>query len=42
MTRHGISAEQAFQQLSHESQNTNIKLRDIAARLVQDLGPAAE
>jgi GAF domain-containing protein len=42
MARHGISAAQAFQQLSHESQNSNLKLRDIAARLVHDLGPAAE
>jgi GAF domain-containing protein len=42
MARRGISAEQAFQQLSRESQNSNVKLRDIATRLVHDLGSGAE
>lgn len=36
MARRGGSAEQAFAELSRWSQNTNIKLRDIAARLVKD------
>ena len=34
MTRRGISAEQAFDELSRQSQNSNTKLRDIAARVV--------
>jgi len=34
MTRRGISAEQAFDELSRQSQNTNTKLRDLAARVV--------
>jgi GAF domain-containing protein len=34
MAQRGISAEQALEELSRESQNTNVKLRDIAARLV--------
>jgi GAF domain-containing protein len=42
MARRGISAEQAFQELSRESQNSNVKLRDIAVRMVHDLGPGAE
>jgi GAF domain-containing protein len=35
MTRRGISAEQAFDELARESQNTNTKLRDLAARVVE-------
>jgi GAF domain-containing protein len=35
MTRRGITAEQAFDELSRESQNTNTKLRDLAARIVE-------
>jgi len=35
MARRGISAEEAFSELSRESQNTNTKLREIAARIVQ-------
>lgn len=35
MARRGISAEQAFAELARESQNTNVKLRVIAARLVE-------
>ena len=35
MARRGIGAEQAFHELSRESQNTNTKLRDLAARLVE-------
>ncbi|MGH3158634.1 MAG: ANTAR domain-containing protein [Streptosporangiaceae bacterium] len=37
MTQRGITAEQALEELSRESQNTNVKLRDIATRLVTDL-----
>lgn len=35
MATHGIDAEQAFALLARESQNTNVKLREIAARLVE-------
>lgn len=35
MAVHGIDAEQAFKLLARESQNSNIKLRDVAARLVE-------
>jgi GAF domain-containing protein len=35
MALRGISAEEAFNELSRESQNTNTKLREIAARIVQ-------
>ena len=35
MARHGISAEQALDQLSRASQNTNTKLREIAARVTE-------
>jgi len=35
MARRGITAEQAFAELARESQNTNVKLRELAARLVQ-------
>lgn len=34
MARTGATAEQAFAELSRQSQNTNIKLRDVAGRLV--------
>ena len=36
MARRGVPAEQAFAELSRWSQNTNVKLRDIAAQLVKD------
>lgn len=36
MTRRGINAEQAFDELSRESQNSNTKLRDLAARVVEN------
>ena len=39
MARRGISAGQAFDELVRESQNTNVKLRDVAARLVGDFQP---
>jgi GAF domain-containing protein len=35
MAIRGITAEQALDELSRQSQNTNTKLRDIAARLVE-------
>ncbi len=34
MATHRLNAEDAFQLLARESQNTNIKLRDIAARVI--------
>ncbi|MEV4126916.1 ANTAR domain-containing protein [Nocardia sp. NPDC049707] len=34
----GINAEQAFRVLSWRSQETNIELRDLATRLIADLG----
>jgi len=36
MSRRGIGAEQAFDELSRESQNNNIKLRELAARIVEN------
>jgi len=36
MEREGCSAEQAFQMLARASQNLNLKLRDIAKRVVED------
>jgi GAF domain-containing protein len=47
MARSGISAERAFAALVRQSQNTNVKLRTIAAELVaehgaRDPGPAAD
>ncbi|HJZ06726.1 MAG TPA: ANTAR domain-containing protein, partial [Trebonia sp.] len=38
MSRRGIGAEQAFDELSRESQNNNIKLRDLAGRIVENAG----
>jgi GAF domain-containing protein len=37
MAVHRLTAEQAFTELSRQSQNTNVKVRDIAARLLADL-----
>ena len=37
MARRGISAGQAFNELVRESQNTNVKLREVAARLAGDV-----
>ena len=34
MERHRVTADQAFAMLSKVSQNNNVKLRDIADRLV--------
>jgi GAF domain-containing protein len=39
MAQSGISAEQAFTMLARLSQNTNVKLRTIAAELVDGYGP---
>jgi len=36
MSRRGIGAEQAFDELARESQNSNTKLRDLAARIVEN------
>jgi AmiR/NasT family two-component response regulator len=35
MERHGIAAEEAFQRLVAMSQNSNIKLHDVAQNLVE-------
>lgn len=35
MATRGMNAEQAFSELSRQSQNTNTKLRDLAARVVE-------
>lgn len=41
MAQRGLTAQQAFDELSRQSQNTNVKLREVAARLVGDLhGPS--
>ena len=37
MAQLGVTAEQAFTELSRQSQNTNVKLREIAARLIKGL-----
>ena len=39
MATHGIEAQQAFELLAKESQNTNVKLREVAARLVGSVSP---
>jgi GAF domain-containing protein len=39
MERRGISAERAFAEMAQESQNANVKLRVIAARLVASVQP---
>lgn len=36
MSEQRISAEEAFVQLSRISQNTNLKLRDVAQRLIAE------
>lgn len=36
MARHGISADDAFRRLARESQNTNTRLRELAARITAD------
>jgi GAF domain-containing protein len=41
MARRGLTVQLAFAELSRQSQNTNVKLREIAARLVADLDPTA-
>jgi AmiR/NasT family two-component response regulator len=37
MARHGIDAEAAFALLSETSQRENVKVRDLAARLTEDV-----
>jgi GAF domain-containing protein len=41
MARLGIDAERAFGELSRQSQNTNVKLRTIASRLVAEQATSA-
>jgi len=41
MGRTGLGAEVAFDALRRESQNTNVKLRDLAARLLEPSGDGA-
>jgi GAF domain-containing protein len=41
MATHGIDAQQAFTLLAKESQNTNVKLREVAARLVETISHPA-
>lgn len=36
MEREGISDEAAFEMLKRISQNSNVKLRDIARRLIEE------
>jgi hypothetical protein len=36
MLGHGVSAEKAFAMLAQRSQQTNVKLRDLAARFVEE------
>jgi AmiR/NasT family two-component response regulator len=36
VARRGIGAGQAFDELARESQNTSIKLRDLAGRVVEN------
>jgi AmiR/NasT family two-component response regulator len=37
MARHGVDAEAAFALLSETSQRENVKVRDLAARLTEDV-----
>lgn len=39
MAQRGLTAEQAFEELARQSQNTNTKLRDVAARVVRGTHP---
>jgi len=41
MAREGVTADQAFDMLRRASQRLNVKLRDIAGRMVESTGPAA-
>jgi hypothetical protein len=40
IARHGCDPEKAFRMLAEASQNTNMKLIDVATWLVKDAGPA--
>jgi AmiR/NasT family two-component response regulator len=35
MAKHGINADEGFDLLVRQSQSSNLKLRDVAARLVE-------
>ena len=37
MLAHGLSADEAFEVLARRSQETNVKLRDLAAQFVKDV-----
>ena len=41
MGRHGVDAEQAFGVLRAQSQNTNRRVRDIAAEIIADASTSA-
>lgn len=41
MLTHGISADEAFRRLARRSQQTNVKLRDLAAQFVEDAAGAS-
>jgi hypothetical protein len=40
MLAHGVSPEKAFAMLAQRSQQTNVKLRDLAAQFVKDVAAA--
>jgi AmiR/NasT family two-component response regulator len=42
MARHAITADEAFQRLARESQDTNTKVRDVARSLLDSLHRSAE
>jgi hypothetical protein len=39
MTKHGVSADEAFGLLAQASQSGNVKVRDVAARIVRETWP---
>ena len=42
MLSHGVSAEKAFAMLARRSQQTNVKLRDLAAQFVKEVAAATQ
>ena len=42
MARHGCSADEAFDMLRKESQRTHVKVRDLAARIVEQTQQASQ
>jgi hypothetical protein len=42
MLAHGVSAEKAFAMLAQRSQQTNVKLRDLAAQFVKEVAAAGD